>query len=153
MADGHGERVGRVIRPGLLCQVEQRLDHPCDLPLVGAAAAADGALDLLGCVPGTGQTALPRRQHHHATGVPDGKRRANVLAEVELLERDGVGLVCAEQLLDLAMDVGQSPLPRNPCGRLDDAAVKRGEAASAVGHNAVAGAGEAGVYTEDDHAE
>ena len=153
MADGDGERVGRVIRPGLLGQVEQRLDHPCDLPLVGAATAADGALDLLRGVSGTGQTALPSRQHDHSTGVPDGERRANVLAEVELLERDGVGVVCAEQLLDLAMDVGQAPLPGNPRGRLDDAAVKRGQAAIAVGHNAVAGAGEAGVYTEDDHAE
>ena len=67
VADGDGQRVRRVVGPRQLGQRQQRLDHPLDLRLVGAAGAADRALDLLRRVaravqPGTGRPpAAPRR--------------------------------------------------------------------------------------------
>ena len=47
VADRDGERVGGVVGPRQLLEREQRLDHPLDLVLGGAAGAADRALDLL----------------------------------------------------------------------------------------------------------
>ncbi len=151
MADGDGERVGRVVGTRLLGQAEQRLDHARHLVLRRAAAAAHRALDLLGGVAGTADGLLAGGEHRHAAGLPDRERGPHVLAEVELLERHRVGLVLAQQILERAVDLGQAPLVRCPGARLDDAAVERDQPAVAARDDAVARVGETRVYAEDDH--
>ncbi len=49
MADGESERVRRVVL-GQFGQVEQRLDHPLDLLLLGEAVSADGSFHATGLV-------------------------------------------------------------------------------------------------------
>jgi hypothetical protein len=85
--------------------------------------------------------------------VPDGERRAHVLAEVELLEGDRAGGVGGQQLLDLLIDIGQPALARDPRRRLDHAPVESAQPTLLQRHHAVAGAGEARIYAEDDHAQ
>ncbi len=151
VADRDRERVGGVVLARLLLEREQRRDHPRDLLLVGAPAAAYRALDLLRGVARTRQSALAGGEHHDAARVTDGECRAHVLAEVQLLERDRIGLVRGDQLLDLVVDVRQSPLARQRGRRLDHTAVERHEPAVAASDHAVAGVGEPGIDAEDDH--
>ena len=114
MADRDRERVGGVIGARRIAEAQQRRDHPRHLPLVGAPAAAHGALDLLGGVAGARESVLTGRQHGRAAGMPDGERGAHVLAEVELLEGHRVGTVRVHQLAQSRVDVGQPALPREP---------------------------------------
>ena len=144
MADRHRERVGGVVGPRLGGEPEQRLHHPRDLLLPGAPAAAHRALDLLRRVAGARHAALAGGEHHHPARLPDRERAAGVLAEVQLLERDRVRLVLAQQRLHARVDVGEPPLGRRARGRRDDAAVERREPpARAADDDAVAGVGEA----------
>ena len=133
MADRDGERVGRVVGPRQLGEREQRLDHPLDLVLVGAAGAADRALDLLRRVGRARDPALAGGEQHDAARLADGERRARVGAEVEVLDRDGVGPVLVEQLADARVDRGQ---PRAgvdaPAEVCDHAAVERDQAPAAA---------------------
>ena len=126
-------------------------DHARDLVLVGAPVAADGGLDLLGRVAGARHAALPGGQHHHAAGVADREGGAHVLAEVELLQGDRVGLMLGQQRSIARVDVGQAALLGTPA-RVSitppSSAVRRPPLAR---HDAVAGAGQAGVYAEHDH--
>ena len=117
-----------------------------------AAAAADGALDLLGGVAGARHAALAGREHHHAARLPDREGAARVLAEVELLERDRVGLVLGEQRLERRVDLGQAPLVRRRRARVSMTPPSSAtQAPAAARDDAVAGVGEAGVDAEDDH--
>ena len=60
-------------------QREQRGDHPRDLVLRRAPAAADRALDLLGRVGEARDAALAGAQHRHAARLADGEGGARVL--------------------------------------------------------------------------
>ena len=77
---------------------EQRLDHPRDLPLVGAAGPAHRALDLLRGVVDAADAALAGGQQHDAACLSDREGRADVLTEKQCFERDGIGPVLVEQL-------------------------------------------------------
>jgi len=146
------QRIGRVIGPRLLRQAKQRLHHAGDLILARTPVAANGGLDLLGGVARAFKAALPRRQHHYATGVADRECRAHVLAEVQLLERNRVGLVLAQQRVHRSVDVSEAPLLRNPGTCLDHAPVERHEPPLPACNHSVARVGQAGIYAEDDHA-
>src|SRR5204863_8953019 len=115
------------------------------------AIAADGALDLLGRVAGAGNAALAGGEHRHAPPLPDGEGGAGVLAEVQLLQRDGCRLVRVEQGSDLGMQLGQSALARGGGAGLDHAAVEREQALSTPRDDAVARARKAWVDAKDDH--
>ncbi len=151
MADRHRERVGRVVGPRLLRQAEQRLDHARHLILLRAAAAADRALDLLRGVAGTRQPALAGGEQHHAARLPDGERRAHVLAEVQLLQRHRIRLVLRQQGVHRGVDLSQAALRRELRARADDAAVQCQQSTAAARDDAVAGVGQARIYAEDDH--
>ncbi len=90
-------------------------------------------------------------EQHDAACLPDGEGGAHVLAEVQLLQRDRVGFVLLQQRVHGGVDLGQAPLRRQLRARADDAAVQCQQPAAAACDDAVAGAGEAGVYAEDDH--
>ena len=104
---------------------QQRLDHPADLVLGGAAAAADRGLDLLRRVARARDAGLAGGEHHDAAGLPDGEGAARVGAEVEVLEGDRVGPVLGDQRLDAGVDLGQPRLGRDAGPGLDHAAVER----------------------------
>ena len=96
-------------------------------------------------------SAPPGGEHHHAARLADGEGRARVDAEVQVLQRDGVGLVLVQQLAD-ALEDGRQPPRRLERGRcLDDAAVEREQPAALLRDDAVAGVGHARVDAEDDH--
>ena len=151
MADRHRQRIGCVVGPRLLAQPEQRLDHARHLILLGAAVAADSTLDLLRRVAGARDAVLAGREHHHAARLPDGERRAHVLAEVQLLERHRMRLVLVEQGVDGGVDLGQATLRRELRAGGDDAAVQSQQPPAAARHDAVAGVRETGVDSKDDH--
>ena len=75
--------------------------------------AADRALDLLGRVGARRDAALAGGEQHDAAGLADGERGPDVGAEVQLLDRDRVGVVRVEQLPDAGVDVGQPALERD----------------------------------------
>ena len=98
MTDGDGERIGGVVGPRQLGQREQRLHHPRDLILGGAAIAADRRLDALGRVGETRQAALAGGKHRDATSVTDGEGGLDVRPEVKLLECHDIAGVLVDQL-------------------------------------------------------
>ena len=98
VADRDRERVGGVVGLGRLGEPEQRADHLLDLVLGGGAAAADRHLHRLRRVVEAGDPALAGGEHRDAARLADGDRRAHVLAEVEVLERDRGRLVPGDQL-------------------------------------------------------
>ena len=87
-----------------------------------------------------------------AAGLADRERAAGVGAEVEVLERDGVRPVLFDEGTDALVDDRQTLLSRRAGAGLDDAAVDRVHAAAAVGDDAEAGVGGAGIDPQDDHA-
>ena len=93
---------------------EQRLDHPLDLLLAGAAGAADRGLDLLGRVGGAADGALAGGEDHDAARLADGERRARVGAEVEVLDRDRVGLVARPSARRRGAWIVRQPRARRP---------------------------------------
>jgi hypothetical protein len=132
-------------------QAEHRADHVRHLLLPGAARAADRLLDLLGRVRGTRYAPPSRGQHHDPARLTDRERAARVGAEEQVLERDRVGLVADQQLVDLGEQRGEAALERHARARGDHAAVERDEAHAAPRHHAVAGVREAGIDAEDGH--
>ena len=85
--------------------------------------------------------------------MPDGERRLHVLAEVELLQRDRIGLVRDDQRIELGVQLGEAPLAREFGGGLDHAAGEREQPPAAAFDDAVSGVREAGVDSEHDHGE
>src|SRR3954469_12683260 len=69
VADGHGERVRRVVRRGRLGQREQRAHHPLYLVLGGRPAPADRLLHRLGCVREARYARHAAREKHDPAGL------------------------------------------------------------------------------------
>src|SRR5262249_24592217 len=90
-------------------------------------------------------------EHDDAARVPDSEGGPDVLAEVQLLQRQRIGRVAGDQPVDLLVYVRQTPLDRRLRGRAYDAAVERHEPAFALCDDAVARVRETGVDAEDDH--
>jgi diguanylate cyclase (GGDEF)-like protein len=151
VADRDGERVGRVVGARRLGQAQQRLHHPLDLVLAGAAAAADGALDLLGRVVRARHAALAGGHEDRPARLADGESCANVLTEIQSFEGDRIGLVLDEQVRHPLVQDGQAPLGRHARARLDHAAVERGEPPGPAHDDAVTGVRQAGIDAEDHH--
>ena len=129
---------------------EQGADHLLDLALGGRAAAADGHLHRLRRVVEAGDPALGGGEHRDAARLADGDRRAHVLAEVEVLERDRGRLVPGDQLLELGVDAGEPGLERQVRRRLDHAAVDGGHLAAGHPDDAEARVRHARVYAHDE---
>ncbi len=135
----------------LLGQPKERLDHPRNLLLAGASISAHGGLHLLGRIAGAGHMMLARGEHYDAAGMPDGERGAHVLAEVELLERDGVGPMLLEQRIHARVYVRQAELMRGVRARFDHSAVQRDHPPASACNDAIAGVGKPRVYPENYH--
>src|SRR5919108_1030466 len=112
VADGNGERVGGVVGRRRRLKPEQRGHHPLYLLLACGSRAADCELDLLGGVSEARHVARARGGEHGSACLADRERRPNVAAEVDVLDRDRVGAVLAQELVELRGDRRQAPLER-----------------------------------------
>ena len=81
---------------------------------------------------------------------PTASRRAHVLAEVDVLERERRRLVPGDQLLELGVDRRQPALERGVRRRLDHAAVDGGHLPSGKPDDAETRVRHARVYAHDE---
>ena len=88
---------------------------------------------------------------HDPAGVPDGERRAHVLAEVQLLDRDGVGRCASISTHPPAAWMSARRAPREHAALVSITPPSSAPAARFAAHDAVAGVGEPGVNSENDH--
>ena len=152
MADGHGQRIGGVVRRRRGGQTEEQLHHHLHLRLLGAAVADDGALHFGGRVFHHFAPGLDRGEHGHAAGVPQLQGAAGVDRVKEVFDGDAVGARGGQEARELAVDPGQ-PLGQRVTGRRRDGAAGNEPVAPTVGLDApIAGALGAGVDAEDPHA-
>ena len=136
---------------GDLGQAEQPRDHPPDLILAGASVPAYRTLDLLGGVRARRDPALAGGQQHHPAGLADRERGPGVGAEVQLLDRNRIRAITLEQLHHMAVNLRQPALEPDAGGRLDHAGGEHAQGRPGTLDHAVAGAGGAGVDSNDDH--
>ena len=138
---------------GTSASASRRATHPSHLVLGGASAAANRRLDLLGGVGSMrGSRRWPAASSTTPRRLPDGERGADVGAEVQLLDGEGVGAVDVEQLADAGVDLRQPLLERDPGAGLHDPVVDRRQARARRRDDSVPGARGAGVDAENDHA-
>ena len=104
----------------------------------GGAGPAHSLLDRLRRVREARNARHPGREQHGAPCLPDRERGPHVLAEEEVLDRQGGRLVLGDQVAYARVDVGQPPLQRSAGTGLDHAAVERRERAAARDHHPVA---------------
>ena len=131
MADGHGERVGRMVRLRRLGETENGLHHPLDLRLVGASVAADRLLDARGRVLSAVDACGRACDERGAACLPDGERDAGVGADERLLEDDRLRLVSVDELRDRVVDLLQTQFLALAGRSLPPAELDRLEAAAA----------------------
>ena len=115
-ADGHRQRVGRIVRARQSRQAEHPLDHLLHLCLVGTAVAGDGDLHLVRAVLVHFETVLRRRQQDRAARLSHGEGGLHVLVEEEPLDGNeiravgldevGDGIADRDDLASLAIAIG-----------------------------------------------
>jgi hypothetical protein len=94
---------------GRLIERKHELDHPLHLALVRPAVSAHGLLDPRGGVLGALELRERGRDEHGAAGLPDEERGAGVGTHERLLERDGVGRMCRNEIANPDEDRSQAP--------------------------------------------
>ena len=95
VADRDGQRVGRVVGRRQARSARAGAGPSAAPGLLGAARAADGALDLLRRVGRARQPALAGREDDDAARLADGEGGAGVRAEVEVLDGQRLGRVAS----------------------------------------------------------
>ena len=152
VGDGQGERVGGVGRLRRLGEPEQPGHHRGDLGLVGAAAAGDGGLDLARGVQGDRQAAARGDQQRDAAGLGGAHDGAEVVLGEDPLDRDRVGRVPVDPVLDAALDGDQALRQRQLGGGAHHAHADQAQRSPdrALDHADTA-AGQAGVDPEHAH--
>ena len=156
MADGDGQRIGRVVAVEGGAR-QQHADHRPDLLLLGVAGADDRLLDLVRRVFGDGQPGLGRDEKGDAPRLAELQRRRGVAVDEGLLDRRLVGRVVADHRREPAVQRQQPVRQLAVERRMDRAGGDEGERIAARRDDAPAGAAEAGIDAEDanlsDHAE
>ena len=148
---GHGERVGDVVRRRHGVETEQQLHHRLHLLLLGAAVADHRALDLRRAVLDDRNRRLRRGEQRDAARVPQLQRAAHVLGEEDVLDRDALGAVPFEQLLQAGVNREQPFRKCRAGGSGQDAAGDEAVTAARGFDAAVAGAFRAGIDPENSH--
>ena len=120
MAEGDGEAVCGIVRPRDLVQPEEPAHHLLDLAFPGAARPGDRLFDLVRCVLGDGDPALPGGEEDDPPDLADGKRGGYVPGEEDLFDGDAVGAVFVQDGGDGIIDRDLKPiLPACPGPRLN----------------------------------
>jgi len=97
LANRDAQRVGGVVRPRDVVEVQQRLDHPLDLALVGLAVAGDGQFDLARGEFTDRFSVVCGGQSEHAPGLGHGNTGSDILFEIDLFNAHSVGLEFGEK--------------------------------------------------------
>src|SRR5687767_3457311 len=152
MTDGHGERVGGVVRRRRFVETEQQLDHLLHLVLLGAAVTDHRPLDLGRCVLDDLASRFDGGKDGDAARVSELQRAPGVDGVKQALDGDALGTAGGEPRDQLAVDPGKTLRERIAGERRDDAAGDKLMAPPVGLHAAVAGALGAGVDAENSHA-
>ena len=148
VADGDGERIGRVVAVEGGAG-EEHPDHRPDLLLLGMAGADDGLLDLVRRVFGHRQPRLRRDEERDAPRLAELQRRRGVAVDEGLLDRRLVGRVGADHLGEPAVDREQPLRQLAVERRVDRAGGDEGERIAARRDDPPAGVAEAGIDAEN----
>ena len=153
VADGQRERVGGVGGARHLAEPEQAGDHGADLGLVGAAAAGDRRLDLARRVQRDREPTACGHEEGDAAGLGGAHHRLHVVLAEDPLDRDRVGCVRVEPLLETDLEQAQPLGDRQLGAGAYDAHVDQRQRATdrAVDH-ADAAPGQPGVDPQHAHA-
>src|SRR5690606_8471815 len=150
MADGAGQRVGRVGRRGAI-QRQQALYHHLHLLLGRAAGAHDGFLDLQRGVFMHGQLAVGQRAQGGAARLPEQQGGGGVGVEEDDLQRGHIGAGIARDLAEIVQDDLQALRQRQRRRHHDGAAGDVAQAHAFGIDHTEAGAAQAGIDAEDAH--
>ena len=152
MADRAGERVRRVVGPGVVIEMQQVAHHVDDLALVRGARAHHGLLDLHGRVLAHLDAGERHRHQRRAARVRGRDGGAHVSPEIDALACRLLGAVALHDGREVVRDVPEADGEVAPGGGLDAAVGAAADLAAALLDDAPAGVREAGVDTKDDHA-
>jgi hypothetical protein len=97
MTNRNSQGVRRVVRSGSGVEAEQELHHVLDLPLLRAAVADDGKLDLGGGILDDRESGLDGREDRDASGVAESQGAPNILCVKEVFHGDASGRRIAQQ--------------------------------------------------------
>ena len=145
MAQRDGDGVRRVVRARDVLHFEKSARHVHDLPLFRAAVADHRLLDLVGRVLKKRRTELLHRQQDHAAPVRNADAGGDVVPEKQLLDRHGVRVHCAQQLVHVVIEHFQPLWKRQPRRGGDRAVIHQPQKPPPALHNAKARGGVAGV--------
>src|SRR5262245_5689408 len=152
VTDRHGERIGRIVRRGRLCEPKQQLDHLLHLALFRATIAHHRPLHLCGRVLNDRAPRLDGRKKCDAARVPKLQCAARVDRVKHALDSDAVGPRLRQQCNEFAMNARQASGKGVSCGGRDGTARHKAMTASVRLHATVAGALGAGIDADDSHA-
>src|SRR5688500_16046455 len=140
------------MRLGNLLQPQDRLHHPLHLRLLGAPVAADGLLDVRGCVLNGFDAGELAGDEDGAPSLPDRECGAGVGADEGLLERDGIGPVVLDEVPHLVVDPPEADLGPLTRSGLPPAEVERREAVSSSLDDGVPACSRSRIDADDLHA-
>ena len=151
VADGKGQRVGRVVRARHRLEPQQVARHVHHLTLFGQTVPHDGLLDLHGRVFIDRQLHLLNRAEDDAAAMRHGDAGRDILAEKQFLDRNLVGLHVPQELLHLRLDLQQARRQREARRGGDGTVALHAQVGSLRVHDAEADRRDAGVNPQNPH--
>jgi hypothetical protein len=153
VADRDRESVGGVQGNAAPLAGKESEHHGADLRLFRLPVTDERLLHQAGLVLENGDLVPGGGGQQNAAGVRELYGRGDVLSREDGLDGDGDGMELGEESEELVREKGELRGEEELLRRAPDAAALEGEPAALEDDGAVAGGGEAGVETEDDHDE
>ena len=125
MAQGDGHCVGRVVRLGHSCQMEQPSRHVHHLAFFRLAVPHHSLLHLGGCVFIHGDPQLGCGHEDDASGLGHANAGGHIGVKKELLNGHDIRGKPLDQCLQIFMDLEQAPGHGDPCLGIDGPAPKQ----------------------------
>ena len=151
MGQGDRERVRRVVGLWDALQSQKARDHELHLLLVRLAVAGNRLLDLHGRVLEEVAALVARDEQDDTSRLRDVDAGRDVLGEEQFLDRDAVGLVLVEKVVEPVIDHMKARRNVFALGGLDLAVVDDGDLAAVGVDDAVAEIGKPRIYAEYPH--
>lgn len=139
VADGHGQRIGRVGRTDRLFEAKERLNHLLDLAFARGAISCDSAFYLQRAIFRDSKPVLRGSQNRDPSRLTQLERALYIFREDKAFDRCPLRLITTDQLGQAAVDLLQAGGKR-VVRRGNDAAVFYGsQCAVTASHHPVAG--------------
>ena len=152
MADGKGQRVGRVVRARHRLEPQQVARHVHHLTLFGQTVPHDGLLDLHGRVFIEFLRVARGGHQRRAARLTHGDARRYILGEEQFFESDLIGLVNREKLLHARVNRKQSRRHRRLCLGRQRAILHQAMAGAIRFNHAIAHNRQPRIDAQDNHA-